>query len=226
MSDGDVNAQSSFRNVQSDYVLSSYSVELRIPYLNNLLDSKSYCKKTLTLKADFETVMRKDLFESKPDDLRLFLIKKDEAGRTQVHNLACPILGTAGSSYCFCPKRLAAGTIVSYIAQFQVLFNEVGKIEPCDSSKHLDKCNPAKSILLRRYVDALKIKQTMSHVSAKQAKPIFLDKLEKLSLHFSDLSSRTVLGIELFIYQTRLSLKFYFIQVIVLMIWRYVCLRR
>ena len=97
MSDGDVNAQSSCRHVQSDYVLSSYSVELRIPYLNNLLDSKSYCKKTLTLKADFETVMRKDLFEAKPDDLRLFLIKKDEAGRTQVHNLACPILGTPGS---------------------------------------------------------------------------------------------------------------------------------
>ena len=52
-----------------------------------------------------------------------------------------------------------------------------------------------KSILLRRYVDALKLKQTMSHVSAKQAKPIFLDKLEKLSLHFSDLSSRKGLSV-------------------------------
>jgi hypothetical protein len=176
-------------------------VERRIAYLNNLLDSKSYCRKKLALKADFEAIMRKNLFEAKPDDLRLFLIKKDEVGKTRVHDMACPFLGTENSTSCFCPKRLAAGTILAYIAQFRAMFNDIGRVEPWESSMHFERCNPANSVLLRRYADAIKLEQAISHVSAKQAKPIFLEKLEKLSFHLSDqLSEKSISVSNRFVY--------------------------
>ncbi|XP_061183837.1 uncharacterized protein LOC133192022 [Saccostrea echinata] len=172
-----------------------YSVERRIAYLNNLLDSKAYCKKKLALKVDFETVIGKKIFEATPEDLRLFLIRKDKVGRTRVHDLTCPFLGIASANSCFCPVRLAAGTVSSFIAQFKAMFNEIGRVEPWDSTRHLERCNPADSVLLRRYVDAVKLEQAMSHVSSKQAKPIFLNKLEKLSLYLNNQLLRTDLSV-------------------------------
>lgn len=108
------------------------------------------------------------------------------------------------------------------------MFIEIGRVEPWDNARHLERCNPADSILLRRYVDAVKLEQAMSHVSSKQAQPIFLNKLEKLSLYFNDQLSKKDLtvGIDMFICEIKLSLKFYFILVIVLMIWHCVYLRR
>lgn len=186
----EVDSQSLCSGVVKKKCLMQYSAERRIAYLNNLLDSKAYCKKKLALKLDFENVIGNKFFKATPEDLRLFLLGKDRVGKTQVHDLSCPFLGVASASSCSCPVRLAAGTVSSYIAQFKAMFIEIGRVEPWDNARHLERCNPADSILLRRYVDAVKLEQAMSHVSSKQAKPIFLNKLEKLSLYFSDQLSK------------------------------------
>lgn len=186
----EVDSQSLCSGVVKKKCLMQYSAERRIAYLNNLLDSKAYSKKKLALKLDFENVIGKKIFKATPEDLRLFLLGKDRVGKTQVHDLSCPFLGVASASSCSCPVRLAAGTVSSYIAQFKAMFIEIGRVEPRDNARHLERCNPADSILLRRYVDAVKLEQAMSHVSSKQAKPIFLNKLEKLSLYFNDQLSK------------------------------------
>lgn len=169
---------------------------------------------------DFENVIGKTIFEDTPEDSRFFLLGKDRVDKTRVHDLSCPFLGVVSASSCSCPVCLAAGTVSSYVAQFKAMFIEIGRVEPWDNERHLERCNPADSILLRRYVDALKLEQAMSHVSSKQAKPIFLNKLEKLGLYFNDQLSKRVLllEIDMFICEINLSLKFYFILVSVLMI--------
>lgn len=43
--------------------------------------------------------------------MRLFLVGKDVKGKTQIHDLDCPFVGKAEKKDCYCPKRLAAGTV-------------------------------------------------------------------------------------------------------------------
>lgn len=183
----EVDSQSLCSGVVKRKCLIQYSSERRIACLNNLLDFKAYCKKKLALKLDFENVIGKTFFEAAPEDLRLFLLGKDKVGKTRVHDLYCPFLGVASASSCSCPVRLAAGTVFSYIAQLKAMFIALCRVEPWDNARQLKRCNPADNILLRRYVNAVKLEQAMSHVSSKQAKPIFLNKLEKLSLYLNDL---------------------------------------
>lgn len=112
----EVDSQSLCSGVVKKKCLMQYSAERPIAYLNNLLDSKAYCKKKLALKLDFENVIGIKFFEATPEDLRLFLLGKDRVGKTQFHDLSCPFLDVASASSCSCPVRLAAGTVSSYIA--------------------------------------------------------------------------------------------------------------
>jgi len=50
-----------------------------------------------------------------------FLISKDAAGKQKCHARSCP------RDACDCPKRLAAGTVDSYIGKLRAIFNKLGR---------------------------------------------------------------------------------------------------
>ena len=51
---------------------------------------------------------------------------------------------------------------------------------------YFETYHPANFILFGKYADDIKVERVMSHVFAKQAKPIFLGKFEKLTLNLCD----------------------------------------
>lgn len=58
----------------------------------------------------------------------------------------------------FLSSAFSTGTISSYIAQFKAMFIKIGRVEPWEQDI---------------WKDSVKLEQAMSHVSSKQAKPIF-----------------------------------------------------
>lgn len=154
----------------------------RLRYLDNLLDNRAYAKKKSSLQKELENFLgeyNKSLGQANPEDLRKFLVNKDKRGKTQVHHILCSNLGKIGKHDCGCPLRLAWGTIQSIIGQVKAIFESNGK--GSDWDEVLLVGNPASSIQVSRYLEAVKREQSMSHVPIKQAKPLFLDKLKMIS---------------------------------------------
>ena len=110
-------------------------------------ETKYTCQKD-RLRADFEVFLRSravpgavwatapSLLLATPMDVVRFLCFRDGAGRTLVHAVSCPHFGLAGRFECGCPRRLAAGTVDSYVGMLRAVFNAVGRRDaanPCDS---------------------------------------------------------------------------------------------
>ena len=55
------------------------------------------------------------------EDIVKFLISMDAAGKQKLHIRSC------SSKTCSCPKRLAAGTVDSYIGKLRAIFNRLGR---------------------------------------------------------------------------------------------------
>ncbi|KAK3729865.1 hypothetical protein QZH41_005452 [Actinostola sp. cb2023] len=55
------------------------------------------------------------------DDIIKFLISRDSSGKTVVHKPSC------SNSGCACPRRLAAGTVDSYLGKIRAIFNSMGR---------------------------------------------------------------------------------------------------
>ncbi|KAJ8300512.1 hypothetical protein KUTeg_022031 [Tegillarca granosa] len=133
---------------QNQNLTSVYSERQRILYLNDLLDSKSYDKKKLNFKRDFEKfllVRSKSLYTAESENIRTFLIDKDKAGKTQIHDLSCFNLGLTRMHNCSCPKRLYFGTVSSYISQMSLFFNDVGCEEPWIENLSFQTGNPVRN---------------------------------------------------------------------------------
>lgn len=174
----------------------NYLTERRLNFLDSLINNSAYSKKKTALQREFETFLRtvgkKSLFTATPNDIRCFLVEKDEKGRTQVHVIGCEHLGKLGIFPCSCPCRLSAGTVQSVIGQLNSIFQNLGK----GSSWHEEtrSGNPAVSGDVQKYLKAIKLEQSKSHVSSKQAKPLFLEKLRKLS-GYLDLKLKSELSV-------------------------------
>lgn len=52
----------------------------------------------------------RELTSCTPDDIRQFLVWKDQCGKSQVHKIDCRFLGNKGLFDFNCPVRLASGT--------------------------------------------------------------------------------------------------------------------
>lgn len=76
----EVDSQSLCSGVVKKKCLMQYSAERRIAYLNNLLDSKAYCKKKLALKLDFENVIGKKNFQSHSRRFKIISSGKGQSG--------------------------------------------------------------------------------------------------------------------------------------------------
>lgn len=98
--------------------------------------------------------------------------------RTQIYDLNCIFLGRISIHNCHCPTRLAFGTVQSTVGQLRAIFEKLGKGKVLNDNFCIG--NPAYSEKVIRYVQAIKHEQSISHVSIKQAKPIFFDKLIKI----------------------------------------------
>ena len=61
-----------------------------------------------------------------------FLVWKDQAGRTKVHADGCEHFGRKGPTKCFCPRRLAFGTVDSMIGKLRSIFRQNGRVNNWD----------------------------------------------------------------------------------------------
>ena len=175
-----------------------YVIDRRLKYLDNLVGSTKYIKRKSALEKEFikfmsEKCPTRSIKSATPLDVRRFLVLKDVKGKTQVHDISCEFLGQHGVNPCSCPLRLAAGTIQSILGQLKSIFELNGRGSSWDEISCLG--NPVCSPDVQKYLQAVRVEQSKSHVSQKQAKPLFLDKLRSISVYIDDLLKRSDLKI-------------------------------
>lgn len=127
----------------------------------------------MSLKREFESFLEghlNSLINATPEDVRLYLVGKDVKGKTKIHDLDCPFVGKAGTKECYCPKRLAAGTVCSFVGQLKSLFEDVGRKDEWVDCGTVKYGNPVSSKVVSRYIEAVKLEQSTAHVPIKQAK--------------------------------------------------------
>lgn len=155
-----------------------YVSEKRLRYLDNLVEDTPYTRKISALEKEFTNFLSyysKTLNTAEPDDVRKFLVFKDNMGKTQVHEQFCENLGKSGVHGCECPTRLASGTIQTTISKLKSIFKNVGRGDKWNDDLLFG--NPACSSKVNKYLNAVKREQAISHRVVQQAKPLFLDKL-------------------------------------------------
>ena len=134
------------------------------------------------------------LASAAPEDVIKFLIDRDAKGRTQVHKMGCLNLGRQGSWSCGCARRLAAGTVDSYLGQLRASFNSIGRTQPW--SQESRDGNPCISPRVRKYLQGIRLEQAEAHVTPRQAVPLFSDKIRWLACEIQKriLSSTSAAG--------------------------------
>ena len=114
-----------------------------------------------------------------PDDLKRFLIWKDECGKTLVHKISCKFLGIKDFGSCGCPRRLAAGTVSVMVQHFLEIFERRGHGKVWDDRSCSG--NPAAALSIKEYIKLTQEEQAAAHVVPKQAKPIFIGKVKRIT---------------------------------------------
>ena len=162
------------------------AIDDRVHHLQQRHLSSAYSKQKQSLKEELKDFLyalpgKKTLFDALPFDVCRFLVYKDKMGKTQPHRNGCPHIGQRGVFTCGCPRRLAYGTVDSYIGKLRSIFSEVGRQGEWNRSIHLG--NPATDELVTLYLKQVTAEQLQARVTPKQATPIFPDKLLLLSQH-------------------------------------------
>ncbi len=169
------------------------AIRERIGYLEKKFgNSKAECRKdSLTRQLqDFLLALpsKPSLMSCSPVNVVEFLVWKDGFGKTKVHEFDCPFLGKGASDKCYCPSRLAVGTIKNLVSQLGTIFEKMGRASSW--SLGTDAGNPAKAPQVSKYVSQVSLEQAQAHVLPKQAKPIFLDKLKSIAVYIDNQLSR------------------------------------
>lgn len=139
----------------------------------------------------------KTLHSATPGDILKFLVWKDKAGKTKVHQTQCPRDSSDKTPSCSCPKRLAAGTVDSMIGKLRAIFTDAGLGGEWDD--RLGIGNPVSHPSIKQYLKSVKEEQAKARSRPKNAIPIFLDKLEKIAAYiFAQLNVPRVLPINLY----------------------------
>ncbi|XP_062580551.1 uncharacterized protein LOC134242478 [Saccostrea cucullata] len=165
-----------------------YLMERRLSYLDHLVDDTAYSRQKCSLEKEFTYFLReyrdgKGLVDANPEDIRHFLVLKDKNGKTQVHDINCQFLGKKGSFACGCPHRLAVGTVRSILGKLKPIFASYGKGFDWDSRYNIG--NPVCCSSVKKYVKAIQLEQSKSHVCVQQAKPLFIRKLKDISKYIA-----------------------------------------
>ena len=122
---------------------------------------------------------QKSLSSATPRDVVRFLIWKDSKGKTKVNLASCPLIGLQGKQNRSCPTRLSAGTVDSLIGKLRSIFNALGRTGDWDD--HFGFENPASHLSVKQYCKSIQQELSLIRVSPKQATPIFLTSIRKLS---------------------------------------------
>ena len=144
--------------------------------------SKPYEKQKSSLEVEFQSFLRsttsRDVCTATSDDVVNFLIWKDNFGKTTIHEDSCPF-DIRDKSFCSCPKRLAYGTVDSYIGKLRAIFHKYGRSGSDTIVPGLG--NPAAHASVKSYLKAIKEEQLMARVVPSQAEPFFIHDLLLLS---------------------------------------------
>ena len=99
------------------------------------------------------------------EDIVKFLISKDSAGKRKLHFSLC------SRKICNCPKRLAAGTVDSYMGKLRSIFNKLGRVR---------MPNPLSHPTIKEYLKFVREEQAQQPLRPCQAVPLFCDKFVRL----------------------------------------------
>lgn len=155
----------------------------RIDSLMSMVAATAYNRKKQALEVEFKKFLltvdinKTQVGMASPRDICRFLAWKDRMGRTSVHNVGCPALGSRLP--CNCPKRLAVGTVENMVGRLRATLRINGKGRGFDETSQSG--NPAASLMVGSYVNAIKMEQSIAHACPKQAVPLFVDKLELIA---------------------------------------------
>ena len=156
----------------------------RVKELCQARSSTRYAKQKTALELEFSQFLSclsspKDLSTALPHDVVSFLVWKDQAGRTVIHNPTCSFVGQSKQSQCGCPRRLAFGTVDSLIGKLRAVFAENGRGVEWHSL--LGVGNPAADRAVKNYLSTIREEQLKAQVTPRQAEPVVLSDLETLS---------------------------------------------
>ena len=172
------------------------AINLRLEHLRKKKSNKSYERQKSALHSLLSHFLSslpvpKTLASASPADVITFLVWKDKAGKTVVHESACPGLGQRLSKSCDCPTRLAAGTVDSLIGKICAIFIQEGLGGDWDD--RLGIGNPASHPSVKGYVKNIKEEQALARIQPQKAVPLFEDKLISIAKHiFSKLRQPNV----------------------------------
>ena len=110
---------------------------------------------------------------------------------------------------------MAVGTVQSMVGQLRTIFENDGKGKIYDELS--ETRNPAYSLKVQKYFKAIEQEQSLARTAVKQAKPIFFDKLRKITdlinLHLADKNNSLALKYILLRDQTFFKVQFFGVTV-------------
>ena len=146
------------------------SINKRFAVFRQTYRNKPYERQKDSLEVQFSSflsslVPSKKLSAATAEDIVKFLISKDMAGKRKLHFPSC------SRKICDCPKRLAAGTVDSYIGKLRSIFNKLGRI---------GMSNPLSHSTVKEYLKFVREEQAQQPLRPRQAVPLFYDKFVRL----------------------------------------------
>lgn len=158
-------------------------INVRMQQLDNQLDASNYGKQKCRLKMELINFLKKvhyskNIYNASPEDIRAFLIFKEDSGRTKLHNKGCIFQGKPGLQKCACPITLAVKSVDSMLGKIRAIFRDEGRAG--EWNPMLFTGNPAAAPLLKRHLLSISLEHQKSKTARRQAVPLMFDKLGKL----------------------------------------------
>ena len=116
------------------------------------------------------------MLNASPEDIRRFLIYKEENGRTQLHKNDCVFKNNVGLHKCGCPRTLAAISVDSLIGKNRAIFRDEGRAG--DLNPMLFTRNPGASPLMKRHLQSVTSEQQNANTVMRQAVPMMFDNID------------------------------------------------
>ncbi|KAK3107786.1 hypothetical protein FSP39_022109 [Pinctada imbricata] len=169
-------------------------IDERIVSLEKTTESSKNNRKKDNLEETFKEFLAKlpeqrDMSNVSPLDVKRFLVWKDKCGKTSVHEKECKFLGKMGTQKCDCPIRMASSSVVNLVQHLIDIFHRNGFGRSYDEQAKIG--NPAASNTVKQYIKCIKEEQAKAHILPRQAKPIFLSKLRRMSQFINNELKRT-----------------------------------
>lgn len=162
------------------------AIDFRLDAMDASFQCKDYERKKSSLQGKLESFLQdlgKTIFTARPRDVRRFLVSRECAGRTKIHDVKCPCLGQRHTN-CECPYSMALGTIESLVGQLRSIFGRAGRGAVWNDVT--GEGNPAAAQEIKHHLTCVSEERARAHVLPKQARPLFMDKLRSVNMYVGD----------------------------------------